>query len=85
MYVHGAAWFDFISSCMYISCVTYAFHVHFYSAEDATLNALNVSALDPQNLSKYSAGPCELTLYMLRVSALIIPTPKGRIYNWTSS
>ena len=28
-------------------------------AENASFNAGNVSALDRQNLSKYSAGPCE--------------------------
>ena len=28
-------------------------------AENASLNAGNVSLLDRQNLSKYSAGPCE--------------------------
>ena len=35
-------------------CVYYC-----YTANNASLNALNVSALDRQNLSQYSAGPCE--------------------------
>ena len=30
-----------------------------YLANNASLNAVNVSALDRQNLNQYSAGPCE--------------------------
>ena len=28
-------------------------------AENASLNAANVNALDEQNIGKYSSGPCE--------------------------
>ena len=34
-------------------------------AENVTLNALNVSALDRQNLGKYSAGPCESNIVII--------------------
>ena len=58
------AWLTFETTCLCTQWVLYAI-VSIIIAENASLNALNVSALDQQNLSKYNAGPCEWKPYKL--------------------